>query len=78
MEKECLYFQWKNDKCFKYMVEDRPRKKFVYGLAYCMEPGVPEPGILQTLFKKFFFFYLKSFFDLRLLKWPSKILEEIN
>ena len=40
-EKECLYFQWSNNKCFKYIVEDRPRKKFVYGLAFCKEPGVP-------------------------------------
>merc|ERR1719354_1507764 len=41
MERECLYFQWRNDKCFKYMVEDRKRKKYVYGIAYCNEPGVP-------------------------------------
>ena len=41
MERECLYFQWRNGKCFKYVVEDRRRKKYVYGIAYCNEPGVP-------------------------------------
>jgi len=40
MERECLYFQWRNGKCFKYVVEDRRRKKYVYGIAYCDEPGV--------------------------------------
>ncbi len=48
MEKECVYFQWRNEKCFKYLVEDRPRKKYVYGLANCMEPGAPD-GIVKTL-----------------------------
>ena len=48
-EKECLYFQWKfNVKCFKYMVEDRPRKNDVYGIAYCLEPR-PHASILKTL-----------------------------
>jgi len=41
MDRECLYFVLRNEKCFKYVVEDRPRKKYVYGIAYCMEPGVP-------------------------------------
>ena len=48
MERECLYFQFRNEKCFKYVVKDRKRKKYVYGIAYCDEPGVPA-GILKTL-----------------------------
>ncbi len=48
MERECLYFQWRNGKCFKYVVKDRKRKKYVYGIAYCDKPGVPT-GILKTL-----------------------------
>jgi len=41
MEKKCLYFKFKNDKCFKYVVKDRRSKKHVYGIAFCDEPGVP-------------------------------------
>ena len=47
MQRECLYFVWEFEKCFKYVVKDRPRKKYVYGIAYCDEPGVPA-GILKT------------------------------
>jgi len=41
MQRECLYFVWDFGKCFKYVVEDRPRKNYVYGIAYCNHFGVP-------------------------------------
>ncbi len=40
---ECLYFQWRNKKCFKYVVvDDKPKKWDAYGIAYCSEPGLTD------------------------------------